>query len=260
MDTAEPRASGIDWRSWLRRWDAQQTGYIPHREERIAAMLDVLEELLPEEFVALDLACGPGSLSWRLLSRFPKARCVALDFDPVLLAIGRGALGEAGGRLRWIEADLLAEDWVSRIGESGFDAVLSTTALHWLPPDRLVGVYAELGRLLPLGGLVLNGDRMPFGAHSPALRKIADATRARDTAGAFEQPRAEDWRAWWKAIAAEPALRELLAERERRFPVPADDATAPTADLHQAALLNAGFREVGVVWQRGDDRVLVAVR
>lgn len=260
MDATEPRASGIDWRGWLRRWDAQQTGYIPHREERFAAMLDVLEELLPEEFVALDLACGPGSLSQRLLSRFPRARCVALDLDPVLLAVGRGALGEAGGRLRWIEADLLGGDWISRIGEPSFDAVLSTTALHWLPPDRLVRVYAELGRLLPPDGLVLNGDRMPFGSRSPTLRRIADAARAGDTAGAFEQPGAEDWRAWWEAVAAERPLRELLTERKRRFPVPADDASAPTVDLHQAALLNAGFREVGVVWQRGDDRVLVAVR
>ncbi len=223
-------------------------------------MLDVVEELLPEEFVALDLACGPGSLSRRLLSRFPRARCVALDFDPVLLAIGRGALGEGDGRLRWIEANLLAEDWASCIGEPRFDAVVSTTALHWLPPDRLVGVYAELGRLVPEGGVVLNGDRMPFGSHSPTLRRIADAGRARDTAGAFERPGAEDWRTWWEAVAAEPALRELLAERKRRFPVPADHATAPSADLHHVALLDAGFREVGVVWQRGDDRVLVAVR
>lgn len=260
MDTAEPRASGIDWHGWLRRWDAQQTGYIPHREERFAVMLNVLEELLPEEFVVLDLACGPGSLSQRLLSRFPRAHCVALDFDPVLLAIGRGALGEADGQLRWIEADLLSEDWVSRIGETSFDAVVSTTALHWLPPDRLVRVYAELGRLVRPGGLVLNGDHMPFGSRLPALRRIADAVREHDTASAFEQPGVEDWRTWWKAVAVEPALRKLLAERRRRFPVPADDATAPTIDLHRAALLNAGFREVEVVWQRGEDRVLVAVR
>lgn len=107
---------------------------------------------------------------------------------------------------------------------------------------------------------MLNGDRMPFGVHSSTLRQIADAARARDTAGAFEQPGAEDWRSWWEAVASEPALHELLAERKRRFPTPADDSAAPTVDLHRGALYNAGFGEVGVIWQGGDNRVLVGVR
>jgi hypothetical protein len=46
-------------------------------------MLDALAILLPEEFAALDLACGPGAISQRLLARFAKARGVAVDLDPV---------------------------------------------------------------------------------------------------------------------------------------------------------------------------------
>ena len=96
----------IDWASWLRRWDAQQEGYVPEREVRFSAMLDVLDELLGESFVALDLGCGPGSISQRLLARFPSAQAIAVDIDPVLLAIGRGAVGTLDGRLRWVQADL----------------------------------------------------------------------------------------------------------------------------------------------------------
>ena len=55
----------IDWLEWLRRWDAQQEGYVPERESRFTAMFDALAELLPDSFVALDLACGPGSISQR---------------------------------------------------------------------------------------------------------------------------------------------------------------------------------------------------
>jgi hypothetical protein len=40
------------------RWDAQQIGYLPEREARFEAMLDVLEFTLPESFIALDLAAG----------------------------------------------------------------------------------------------------------------------------------------------------------------------------------------------------------
>ena len=46
----------VDWKRWLQRWDAQQSGYVPEREARFQIMLDVLEALLPAEFVALDLA------------------------------------------------------------------------------------------------------------------------------------------------------------------------------------------------------------
>lgn len=92
----------IDWPAWLRRWDAQQEGYVPEREARFTAMFDVLAELLPASFVALDLACGPGSISQRLLARFPGARAVAVDVDPVMLALGHGALGTVDGRLRWV--------------------------------------------------------------------------------------------------------------------------------------------------------------
>ena len=73
-----------------------------HREGRFHAMLDVLNILLPEEFIALDLACGPGAISQRLLARFPKAQSIAVDLDPVLLTMGQAVLGQMGGRVRWV--------------------------------------------------------------------------------------------------------------------------------------------------------------
>src|SRR5579883_2600448 len=109
----------IDWRNWLQRWDRQQAGYVPPREQRFSVMLDALATLLPESFVALDLACGPGSLSQRLLTRFPQARAVAVDLDPVMLKIGEGALGTFAGRLRWVEADVSTPAWVEALGEPG---------------------------------------------------------------------------------------------------------------------------------------------
>lgn len=47
----------IAWLDWLRRWDAQQEGYVPEREARFRAMFNALAALLPASFVALDLAC-----------------------------------------------------------------------------------------------------------------------------------------------------------------------------------------------------------
>lgn len=261
----EPKAgihslqSNIDWHSWLQRWDAQQTGYLPYREVRFQVMLDVLDVLMPAEFVAIDLACGPGAISQRLLKRFPQARCVAVDLDPVLLAIGIGALGDMNARLRWVEADLMTDAWVQLVGEVQVDAVLTTTALHWLPSERLLQVYRQLGQLVRPGGVVLNGDIMPFPLHMATHQQIAKALTARQERDAFLSRGVEDWESWWQALEKEPAMKELCSERQRRF---AERHTEfePLLDLHEAGLRDASFREVGVIWQNLDDRVLLAVR
>jgi trans-aconitate methyltransferase len=255
----EPSAQ-VDWQSWLQRWDVQQTGYLPDREARFNAMLDVLEALLPETFVALDLACGPGAISQRLLARFPQARCVAVDFDPVLLTMGQSVLGTVGGRLRWVSADLMTAEWSAEIGEAQFDAVLSTTALHWLAPEHLIRLYGQLGQLVRPGGVVLNGDHMKFRPSMETFQRVADTVKAHRQEDAFTRRGVEDWTTWWQALEAEPALRDLFAERERRFAWKAQGWHAPIYDVHEAALRDAGFREVGVIWQTMDNRVLMAMR
>lgn len=254
-----PEADTLDWHDWLSRWDRQQTRYLPHREERFEAMFDAVEALLPPDFVALDLGCGPGSLSQRLLARFPQARCIAVDQDPVLLAMGRGALGDLGGRLRWVDANLGDPAWREHIGVEAVDVALSTTALHWLPPAQLVRLYTELGTLIRPNGLFLDGDHMAFAPGMEPFKRVRDLVNIREERAA-EQGGAESWRGWWDALRAEAALDALFAERERRLPESAHGDFELTCELHAAALGNAGFRSVGVLWQRLDNRVLLAVR
>lgn len=253
------KSSPIDWQEWLRRWDRQQTGYLPYREERFEAIFDALEALLPPDFVALDLGCGPGSLSQRLLNRFPRARSIAVDQDPVLLAIGQGSLGDVGGRIRWVDADLARPSWRERIGVESVDVALSTTALHWLPPAELVGLYTELGTLVRSDGLFLNGDHMAYEPGMEPFDRLRELVRKRDER-VSEHTGAESWSAWWDALRAEPALYELFAERERRQPERTHGDYELTYALHAAALGDASFRSIGVIWQRLDDRVLLAVR
>ena len=251
----------IDWPGWLRRWDAQQEGYVPEREARFTAMLDAVAELLPPSFVALDLACGPGSISQRLLARFPRARAIAVDMDPVMLAIGRGALGTMDGRLRWIEADLAEPDWLRELGETRVDAVLSTTALHWLQPETLTRVYRDLAGLLPPGGLFLNGDNLAYDPESPALSRLGTRSLERLwTDEAFRARGLETAEQWWAALGEEPEAAPLIAARERLLAGKARPSSTVGFDEHVAALREAGFAEVGPIWQVLSNRVLLAVR
>jgi hypothetical protein len=77
---------------------------------------------------------------------------------------------------------------------------------------------------------------------------------------AFRERGGEDWEGWWQALRAEPALADLFAKRERRFTWRQPDQHRPIFAFHEAALCDAGFREVGVIWQHMDNRVLMAVR
>jgi hypothetical protein len=60
-------------------------------------------------------------------------------------------------------------------------------------------------------------------------------------------------------VRDEPALAPLVAERERRLGHHGGNHRL-SVDDHAALLREAGFDQVGTVWQIGDDVVLVAVR
>jgi SAM-dependent methyltransferase len=245
-----------DWQRWLDRWEAQQGWYMPDREARFAVMIDTVEALCGPAPDVVDLGSGPGSLSRRILDRLPQARVTAIDMDPVLLAIGRNALGDQGGRLQWLDADLRSR-WSAR-AEGRVDAAVSTTALHWLQPNALAALYRHLGTVLAPGGVFVNGDRMEF---PPDLPRLAEAARTiRDRAEQADAGSAETWEEWWAAVEQDPGLASEVAERSRRHHEHPDHEHAADLAEHIEGLRQAGFTEVGTIWQQLADRVLVAIR
>ena len=239
--------------TWLERWDAQQETYMPDREERFEVMVDLLEMTAGQRPRVLDLACGPASLSARVLARLPEATVVGVDADPVLLTL---APESAPTGLQLVDADLRHPDWSRRIPAGPYDAVLSTTALHWLRPAALRAVYAACARLLRPGGLLANGDHLRVLA-SPRLDALARELDRRRTAR--HRGEGENWRGWWDAVRADANLSDAMAERERRqFDHP--EETETSLAVHEQALRQAGFSEVGVLWRKGTDAVLAALR
>ncbi|WP_235030704.1 class I SAM-dependent methyltransferase [Nonomuraea solani] len=241
---------------WMTRWDRQQEGYLPDREERFTALIDAVEALGRPDPLVIDLGCGPGSLSARLLERLPAARVISVDADPLLLGLGRAAYPE----LTFVSADLRTSGWTRALGlDRPADAAVSTTALHWISAPDLKAVYAELAGVLRSGGLLLNGDHMDTEDVTPALSRLERAVHERETERAFGANRPEDWRTWWDAVEADPALAELNAARSTAG---ADHRGSESHLLshHVEALREAGFPEVGTLWQRGNNRLLCAVR
>ena len=242
---------------WQRSWDRQQEGYMPDRELRLAALVDIVEAAGGAEPRVLDLACGTGSISRRLLDRLPGARTVAVDIDPALLAIASASF-DGDDRVRIVRADLGDGSWVGAVGETGFDAVVTATALHWLAEPVLRRLYGDLHGLVRPGGVVANADEM-VPAELPRLTRLLAGLSGRRRAALYADGRPE-WDAWWDLAATDPALAGAVAERRRFFG--GDHATefSPPAGWHVAALADAGFAEAGVAWRSGAGAVVAAVR
>jgi len=251
-------------RSWVDRWDAQQTtGYMPDREERFSALIDAVEaEAGRPDPLVLDLGSGPGSLAVRLLDRMPAATVLAIDADPLLLALGRAAYQQRAG-LGFIDLDLRSAGWAGRLGlPRPADCAVSTTALHWLAPPALRAMYAEVATALRPGGLLLDGDHFARDTVAePTLARLERALTQRIEARGRSDGQPDEWKAWWQAATADPALAGPAAERERRG-LSEDHHGSESVQLaqHVAALEAAGFSEIGVIWQHGENRILAAVR
>lgn len=250
------------WQAWQDSWDRQQEWYMPDREERFRVMLDMVEALVGTEPNVLDLACGTGSITDRLLKRFPKARSTGVDIDPALLTIAEGHFA-GDDRVRLVTADLTDPSWADALPDPPYDAVLTATALHWLDAGPLRELYGRIRGLLHDGGVFLNADHMTDDSApriNEAAKRFHSARQERELAAG-----ALDWRAWWTKAADDPVLAEPARRRFAILGDPRDPAQAkadrPTAtQWHLDALREQGFAEARQVWCSHCDALIAALR
>lgn len=258
------RTAAADWRSWQESWDRQQEWYMPDREERFRVMLDLVEALVGREPVVLDLACGTGSITDRLLKRFPGARSTGVDLDPALLTIAQGHFS-GDERVGFVTADLTDPHWVDALPHRSYDAVLTSTALHWLDREPLRTLYGQLAGVLRDGGAFLNADHM-VDESAPRINAAAQALHA----ARQERERAAgalDWSAWWSTVAEHPVLGEPARQRFHLLGDPREPAASDvtrdrprSTQWHADTLREQGFAEARQVWCSPSDALMAALR
>ncbi len=218
-------------RQWLDRWDRQQEGYIPDREERFAVIAEVVRASCdrPDPLV-VDLGAGPGSLSVRILDRLPGATVVAVDADPLLLGLAAAAYGDRSG-LRIVDRDLRRPGWEAALRlDRAADAIVSTTALHWLTLEQLTRRVPQLRG--PVGARRGPGQRRPSRRGSAAAgARPADPRGGRGsrpagghqpgpktgTSGGRRSRPPRSWPAWWGSAA--PGRSSTRCPTSRRWPI-----------------------------------------
>ena len=114
-------------------------------ERRLLERLDLVR-LQPLQ--VLDLGCGTGRGTQALMSRYPKARLVALD-------IATSMLGHTRKRGRWLRrpACVCADAERMALADQQFDLVFSSLMLQWCPD--IEAAFREIRRVLRPGGLLL---------------------------------------------------------------------------------------------------------
>ena len=244
--------------AWQNTWDELEDTLVGERALRIDALLDAVEAVLAPGAAptVLDLGCGTGTVTRRLLSRLPSARVVALDVDPVLLTIAAATFAR-DERVRLARADLRDPAWIAAVPEAPVDAVVTATALHWLPEATVTRLYRDLAARIRPGGVLAHAEQMPLDApHLASAFAGLDGRRHPATAA-----RRQAWDAWWARAARDPLLTAASDERRAIFPTsyPTEEFSPP-ATWHMASLTAAGFTEASVTWRSGHAAVVTALR
>lgn len=244
--------------AWQRSWDELEERHVPDRDLWIGALLDVADAIGERSPTVVDLACGTGTVTRRLLQRRATARSIAVDVDPVLLTIA-SATFDGDDRVRIVRADLREPAWIDAMPEQQVDVTLTATALHWLPEDSVCRLYQDLARLVRPGGVVAHAEVMPL-VDLPVLG-LGLGRVEREGRAARLPDGSSDWNAWWENAARDPELRAASRARRAVFSTnyPSEEFSPP-AEWHIAALRDAGFAKAGVVWRSGAGAVVAAVR
>lgn len=163
--------------------EAAFSGSVPENYEKYLVPLifeDYADDLVsrlnvPEGGAVLETACGTGVVTRRMRSALPDSvRLVATDFNPGMLAIARGVLGE-GSSIEFEESDATA----LKYDDNTFDAVVCQFGVMFFP-DRDLG-YREAARVLKPGGSFLfsvwdslDHNRLPQLGHETAMKMLPE--------------------------------------------------------------------------------------
>lgn len=182
----------------------------------------------------LELGCGTGELSLKVLERYPSATIVAVDYSPRMLDFARAKIESAGYAARWTGIELDFGEWANNPNFSGlgdkFNACISSLAIHHLEDEMKLKLFQRIRQSLDAGGCFWNAD--PLLAESAGMKDIYQAAR-------------EDW-----ALSQGETLAQIRANvgTSVSYGYSNPDRLA-TLSAQLEMLGSSGFETVAVPWK-----------
>jgi tRNA (cmo5U34)-methyltransferase len=209
-------------------YDVAIRQFVPHYDEMIGVVIDLVDSTLPDDGLVIDLGAGTGALAHAVLEAIPRARVQLVDIDPAMLGVAGTRVGKHGTR-----AELRCASFFDPLPRCG--AVIASLSLHHVHElgDKRA-LFAAIRDALVPGGVFV----------------VADVT-----VHAAGPERDRTFREWVAAMAAagiaEPDAHALFAKW----------AEGPTGDRYHpleteiSLLREAGFTHPDCFWKRGPSTV-----
>jgi tRNA (cmo5U34)-methyltransferase len=224
------QTAGSYFNTIVDEYDSRMLRGLPQYEEMLAELTRSLPAAASE---VLELGCGTGALTMRIVERFPNANLMLVDAAPAMLKLAEGRLTSASpataSRARFIESTFERLD----LEERRWDCIAASMSLHHLVDKQ--PFYRKLRLALREGGVLAFADEL---------------------CGAIAYTQELHWNDW----LAFARLPDHLTEQEideivRHMNVLDHYETLP----RQLELLSAaGFREVDCVWRSLNYGIFVA--
>jgi tRNA (cmo5U34)-methyltransferase len=152
------------------RFSNLQTGQSATVDAPLA--LDIIAEAAaatnPQARQILDIGCGAGNYTLKLLQRLPNLDVTLIDLSrPMLDKAQERIRAVSNGKLRTIQADMREVD----LGEAAFDSILASATLHHLrTDDQWRSMFTKLHRALVPGGSLWIFDLVDY--ELPPVREM----------------------------------------------------------------------------------------
>ncbi len=246
----EPK-SKINWQDWIQRYDRMQERYLVKRSERFDIITGLIKAVCPSPGLIVDLGCGTGSLTIKLLENFDSAKVYAIDLDPAILFLTRQRLKNFKNKVQVMQADITKMDWDKYIGA---DAVVSATALHWLKAEDLETVYLQIHKILHSGGIFLNADHS--GSYSNLIQRYWESNREQ----MLQQTQsADDWDGFWQKFLSELG-GDVRIERQKAIGQWEGCEEGIPLQWHFQKLAKCGFENIDCFWRCDCDTIYGAIK
>ncbi|MSR85748.1 class I SAM-dependent methyltransferase [Candidatus Uhrbacteria bacterium] len=220
---------------------------MPYHEQFQDTVKDTLADFAkkhPEASIlkVLEVGCGTGQTSIRILEADPRIKVVSVDTDEKLMEKAKKVLADMADRIEFIHQDILSV--LTAMPDQSMDAMASGLTIHNFTTEYRLEVMKEVARVLKSGGLFVNADKYAFDdpeAHAKSLKEQIDSFEMFDT---MHIPGLDI-----------PKLKKGWVEHYQE-----DEKTKITESEQIKMLEDLGFKDIKVIFRESMEAVITATK